>query len=320
MEEGNLIEEKRNSNSALNPLANTNQNVENINYQTGYENVDNITNASNQLLNQSLQAQSQAIDTNAQTNVAELERQKEQAQQDVEKQNKAYYQEYQKQVNPYGVQAEILASQGLKNAGVAESTRTSIYNQYQKSITDNLNNLQKVSAEYDAQMAQVRSSADISKAEALSNMFLQQLDNIRYAYQLAEAQKQFEYQKTVDDRNYNYQLKRDDVLDTQWQKQFDYQKAMDDRNYNYQLQKDAILNNQWQQEFDLQKKKASSSSGRSSSGKSTENSLIVSDTSNISSDNLSDEAKRLMVTGMNALKTGTKAAGTYLMLKSLLKR
>lgn len=294
MEESSINENKQTA--ALNPYAS------NINYKTGYENVDNLTNQSNSLINNSLNAQIQSIDTSTQTNINELQRKRDEASQDVNKQNKAYYQEYQKAINPYGVQAEALAARGLRNAGIAETTKTNIYNQYQKSVTESLNNLQRVSADYDVQMAQVRSNADVAKAEAISNMYLQQLESIKYAYSLAEAQKEFEYNKSVNDRNYNYQIERDRVSDDQWRQQFEYQK-----------QRDAVSDNQWRQQFEAVKK-SSSSSGTRSTGKSKNSStgsLTVGETSINSSSNgeMPDILKKILMggyVGANAIASGMK--------------
>ena len=46
---------------------------------------------------------------------------------------------------------------------------------------------------------------------------------------------------------------------------YDYNKFIDDRDYNYKVERDKVADSQWQQEFDLAKKKASSSGSRSSS-------------------------------------------------------
>ena len=53
---------------------------------------------------------------------------------------------------------------------------------------------------------------------------------------------------------------------------YDYQKYVDDRNYNYQVSRDKVADSQWQKEYELSKKKSNSSgssSRRSSSAKSS---------------------------------------------------
>lgn len=46
------------------------------------------------------------------------------------------------------------------------------------------------------------------------------------------------YSEYSDGRDYNYNVGRDKVADSQWQKTYDYNKFIDNRNYNYQRQRD----------------------------------------------------------------------------------
>ena len=55
---------------------------------------------------------------------------------------------------------------------------------------------------------------------------------------------------------------------------YDYTKAKDERDYNYQVERDKIADSQWQQEFDLAKKKASTKKA-STSGSSSKSSSKV---------------------------------------------
>ncbi len=282
MEESNL--KNNNNQAALNPFASNSQ------YKTGVANVDNMTAQGNEILNNSVNAQTQAIDQGTQTNISELQRQSEKAEAETLKNNKGLYQEYQKQINPFGVGQESLAGQGLAHSGIAESTRTSIYNNYQRNITESMNNLRNVKADYNAKMAEVRSSGDIAKAEALSNAYLQQLSMIQNAYSLAQGEKEFEWQKSTDERNFNYQQNRDAVTDKQWQDQF-----------NYQKERDKVADNQWQQQLNLSKSKSSGgSSGRSKSSSGTTGGLLVTDGNPYSNDKISIE--QLVKSTMNLAK------------------
>ena len=183
MEENNIMNNRTN-NASLNPYAvgggGNNNNITNTNYTTGNADVDNLTSQNNQLLQNSLNAQNQAISQGVQTNINELQRQSDKATQETTKQNKAFYQQYQKQINPYGGTQEALATQGLAHSGIAETTKTNIYNTYQKSLTDSLNNLKNVQADYAAKMADVRANGDIAMAQNLSNAYLQQIQHLDY--------------------------------------------------------------------------------------------------------------------------------------------
>lgn len=74
--------------------------------------------------------------------------------------------------------------------------------------------------------------------------------------------RNFDYGQFNDNRNYNYQMRRDDVSDEQWARQYAYQKL-----------RDSIADEQWQKEYELNKaaaaaaKKGSGSSGSSGTKK-----------------------------------------------------
>lgn len=310
MEESNINQNKQYS--ALNPYA---SNYKPTTYKTGYQEVDNLTNQGSELINNSVNTQLQSIQQGVNTNINELNRQKQKAEEQTLKNNKGFYQEYAKQINPYGIGQEALAGQGLAHSGIAESTKTNIYNQYQKSVTESLNNLNTIKSDYDAKMAEVRSNGDIAQAEAISNAYLQQLEQLKYAYTLAQAQKEFEYNKSVDDRNYNYQLSRDQIEDQRYADELAYKK-----------ERDRVSDDQWRQQFELSKKNSSSasssrsrSSGSSSSKRGgSSNALMVSDTdSNNNGLSLWEILKRTgqasadagTIVG-NAVYSGVKSAGS----------
>ena len=297
---------------------------------TGYDDIDKLNNAQNELYNKAYEQQKNIVNMQTQQNIDEINRNKEKLNEETTKQNKALYTDYTKQVNPYGATAESLAANGLGNSGVAESTKTNLYNTYQRNRTDTLNTAKSLLADYNAQITQARQNGDIQLAQASLDLYNQQIDNLYNTYQLVQNQKQFDYQKerdtvsdnqwqqefnynkNIDDRNYNYQLNRDKVEDSQWQQsfdtsnsqwqqEFDYNKAIDDRNYNYQLNRDTIEDNQWQQSFDnsnsqwekeyeLQKKNLASSSSRSSSGGSSRKSSSSSSSNSYVADNSSSNS------------------------------
>lgn len=60
-----------------------------------------------------------------------------------------------------------------------------------------------------------------------------------------------DWQKSTDQRNFDYGKEQDKVKNDQWQKQYDWGKYESDRNYRYGVQQDAIKNGQWQQQFSL---------------------------------------------------------------------
>lgn len=238
---------------------------------TGYDDVDNLNNAQNELYGKAYDEQKSIINTQTQQAVDEINRNKDKLNEETTKQNQALYTDYTKQVNPYGTTAEGLAASGLANSGVSESTKVNLYNSYQKNRTDTLNTAKSLLADYDAQITKARQNGDIQLAQAALEMYNQKIENLYRTYQLTQSERQFEYQKSrdtvsdehwqkeydynksVNDRSFYYQKNRDDVADKQWQQQYDYNKSVDDRNYNYQVSRDTVADNQWQKQYDYNK-------------------------------------------------------------------
>lgn len=248
---------------------------------TGYEDIDSLMNQQNNLLNEQQKKQNELINQQTQIQTDELNREKEKIDKDVDKTNQSLYSNWQKQTNQYGVQAEQLAQQGLANSGYAETTKTALYNTYQKNVTDTLNNARDLKSDYDFKIAQARQQGSVQQAQAAVDLYAQRLQLLTQNYELRQNREQYLYQKERDrvsdnqwqktfeeqvrqneienqwkQKNYDYQQQRDSVSDSQWQKTFDYQK-----------QRDAVSDSQWQKQYELSKK--ASASRTSSSSKST---------------------------------------------------
>ena len=245
---------------------------------TGYEDIDNLNKQQNELSNQMYENQQNIINAQTQQNIAEIERNKQKLEEETTKTNKGLYADYQKQVNPYGATAEALASNGLSNSGVAETTRTNLYNTHQKNRTDTLNTARNLYADYNNKITEAKQNGDIQLAQFAQEIYTQKMNNLYNNYQLLQNKEQFNYQKerdTVADKQwqdefnyqqnrdqisdqqyqqqFDYNVSRDQVADKQWQDEFDYNKYINDRNYDYQVNRDNISDQQWQQEFDYNK-------------------------------------------------------------------
>lgn len=252
--------------------------------QTGYEDIDNLTNQTSQLYDEQMKQQQNIINTSTQQTIDEIERNKKKAEEEALKTNKALYTDYQKQINPYGVNAENLAEQGLGGSGLAESTKANYYNTYQNARTEATNNANTIKADFDAQITQARQNGDLQLAQSALEMYKQKIQDVYNTYNLKFNQDQFNYQKEQDalsqsnwekeyqqaiqqaqweqqfnQTQFDYNKQQDALAQSNWQQEFDYNKSIDDRNYNYQLNRDAVSDSQWQQEYELSKKNSSSS-------------------------------------------------------------
>lgn len=229
---------------------------------TGYEDLDTLVNQQNNLLNQQEQKQTDLINQQTQMQVDELNREKEKLDKETQKTTSGLYSSWQKQANQYGAGMEQLAQQGLANSGYAESTRTALYNTYQKSVTDTLNNANELKADYDFKITQARQNGSVQQAQAALDLYSQRLQLLTQNYELRQNREQ-----------YLYQQERDRISDQQWQKSFDEQVRQNEienqwrqKEFDYQQQRDAVADSQWQQQFNLSKKKSSSGSNSKKSG------------------------------------------------------
>lgn len=260
---------------------------------TGYENIDELNKQTNQLYDEQMKQQQNIVNTSTQQIVDEIERNKKKAEEEALKTNKALYTDYQKQVNPYGVNAENLSSQGLGGSGLSETTKANYYNTYQNARTEATNNANTIKADFDAQITKARQNGDLQLAQSALDMYKQKVQDLYNTYNLKYQQDQFNYQKEQDalsqsnwekeyeqavnqalwqqqfnQAQFDYNKQQDALSQSNWQQEFDYNKALNDRQYNYQLDRDKVSDSQWQKQYELSKKnsvsKSSSSSGSSS--------------------------------------------------------
>ena len=223
----------------------------------GYEDIERLTTNQNQMLDNALQQQQDITNKQTALNVAELERNKQEIDKDADKTNKALYAEYRKAINPYGQNAENLASQGLANSGYAETTQTNLFNTYQRNVTDTLNNARTLKSDFDFQISKARQTGDITLAQNALAIYNQKMQLLTQEYELRNNREQFLYQKD-----------QDKLAQSNWEKEYAMQQNQWQQTFDYQKQRDAVADSQWQQEFDLSKK-ASASSSRKSSSRST---------------------------------------------------
>lgn len=170
-----------------------------------YSEIDTLMEKQNQNLEEQKNLQNQIVDTGLQKVQNEVNKQKEEYDKEATKTSSALYADYKKQSNPYGANAEQLASQGLNKSGYAESSQVNLYNNYQKNVTEVLNNTAKLKAEADFNMNQAYLDADIQKAQNALSLYQQQAELALTEY------------------NLRYQKYRDDVSDEHWEKEYQLQ-------------------------------------------------------------------------------------------------
>lgn len=159
-----------------------------------------------------------------------------------------------------------LSQAGLNTTGVVNSAYSNLENTYGNSLATLQANRDKSINDINKQINDTNLQYSIKQNELLADIENAKLELQKYGNQLA-------YQKYQDALN-NYMNFAN----------YDYQKTIDDRNYNYQVSRDKVEDDQWKQEFELAKKNSSSSgssrSSTSSSSSSSKSSSSKSSTSN----------------------------------------
>ena len=213
-----------------------------------------------------------------------------------------------------------LSQAGLNTSGLLGSAYASVENAYGNNLANLQTNRDNSINEINRQLNDAQLQYAIKESELLSNIENAKLELQKYGNELAYQKYQdalnnymnfanFDYNKVTDERNYNYQVNRDNIADSQWQQQFDYTKYADNRDYNYQVQRDNVADNQWLQEYNLAKKKASSS-GSSSRSSSSKNYSLSNNSNNSSSNQYTAKevlANAKIMQGANANGTGVTA-------------
>ena len=138
--------------------------------------------------------------------IEKINQQKEQAQKDYTKEQKGAYVDWQKQSNQYGVNAEQLASSGLRNTGYSESSQVSMYNTYQNRVSQARETYNKAILDYDNGIKEAQLTNNAALAEiaykTLSTKLELGLNQFNSKNQLL--QQQLAAQQSVKDTYHNY--------------------------------------------------------------------------------------------------------------------
>jgi len=236
----------------------------------------NLYNQQKNYANQYEKTQNNILDKQLAYNTGLIEQQKDIAKENARvEQNKAKN-DYFSYINPYGLQAESLASQGLLNSGVSETAKLGGYNTYQNRLASANKTMQDAIRQYDNDINQARLTNDTAKAQkALKKLELQLNFAENFYNKKGEiSQNQFNSRQNVDNNYYNrYQTEYKNIQDEKARaeaiRQWEAEMAEQQRQYNdrmaYQRERDRVADEQWQKEYALSQQ-ARAASSKSSSG------------------------------------------------------
>lgn len=182
-----------------------------------------------------------------------IKQQKQQAEKDYIKEQSAAYTDYQKQIDPYGVNAERMAAQGLQNSGYAESSKVATYNQYQARITAARETFAQIKLEYDNAITQARLQNDATLAQIIVDAMQKRLEIVtQFAFKNTELLTTLAREKAaIKQQNFsNYMAVYNQILEEN-----KYKTSVEQFNENMAFQREQF---NWQK---AQAEKASSGGG-----------------------------------------------------------
>lgn len=246
-----------NSNNTYNDLLTENKNL--YNNQNKYaDDYERITNEN--------------LDKQLAFNENKIEQQKEETRKAKETEDKKALNDYTAFINPYGYQAENMASRGLNSSGVSETSQLGGFNTYQNRLANSNKVMQEAITEYDNAMAEARLTNDVTKAQNALNklqMKLQYQENYM-SNKNNITQNQLSNNQSLDSEYYNrYQTEYSNIQNEKNRaesiRQWEAEMAEKQRQYNESLalQREQDRQNQanWEKEYALSKQKLYNSSG-----------------------------------------------------------
>ncbi len=191
-----------------------------MNYEEELKRIQDMQKQQDLWLEEQRKIQEEQIRKDTEQQVNYYQQQKIEADKELEKEGKAAQVDYLKSINPYGVERESLVQAGLGNTGYSESTRTQHYNTMQNRISNAINTITQVKADFDNKIAEARLTGDKLKAQLALEEYNQKIQNAWQALQLqlniqSQAQEQRNWEK-----QFELQKQAQAQQQSNWERQF----------------------------------------------------------------------------------------------------
>lgn len=197
-----------------------------------------LTLEQNQGLAEQEQTQQDLIDRSLEQQQQRTDILKQEATEDFQEEAKGAYGDYQRFIDPYGVQAEQQAAEGVAGTGYAESSKVRAYQTYQTRYTEAKNQLNDIQQNYNLAMNDAILQGDIQKADIALQLYQQKMANKLSEFDftsnmimtqintdMAIAQDFYgRQQDLIGQINYEqafaYEQEQDKIAQSQWERQF----------------------------------------------------------------------------------------------------
>ncbi len=130
------------------------------------------------------QTQQQLQQERSDFTIEQIEQNKAQAEKDYIKEQQGAYADWQKQSNAYGVNAEVMASQGMTGSGYSESSQVAMYNTYQNRVATARESFNNLKLGYDNMIKDAQLQNNAALAELAYNTLMSGLELELEAFQV----------------------------------------------------------------------------------------------------------------------------------------
>jgi len=152
-------------------------------YNNMISSTDQYYNQINDSLNEGLQKQQDAMNAQTEATVDKINTEKEKTNRDYLNEQKGSYIDYRNATNPYGANAEQMASNGLWGSGYSETYRSNAYNTWQNRVAIARQSFNDTMTSYDQQITDALNSNNTAQAELWSKVALQIAQNSLQGFQ-----------------------------------------------------------------------------------------------------------------------------------------
>ena len=261
-----LEQEKQN---ALNNSNKTYEDLLNQNQQ--------YSNSVNDYLNKYQTTQNDIYDKQTQFQVDLQNQNKEKAEKEYQKEAIASKNAYYDFINPYGVQAEIQAQNGLNRAGYSETVKSQAWTTQQNRTAQARANMNEAKLQFDNAIKEAYLNNDVNKANLALQILQQQQEETLRNFNYISDTKQNQLSTSLNlDSEYNnryntlysqiQQEKAREEAIRQWEAEMAEQQRQYNESLAYQKEQDRIAQENWEKEYALSKQAASSKSGSGGGG------------------------------------------------------
>lgn len=225
---------------------------------------DAYTKSNNEFLTNYQNTQNDIYDKQTAFNVGLQEQNKEKAEQEFQKEAQASKNAYYDFINPYGVQAEIQAKNGLNNSGYSETVKSQAWTTQQNRTAQARANLNNAKLQFDNAIKEAYLNNDTQKAQlALKILEQQQQEALRsFNYRSDIGQQRLTNNQNLDtDYNNRYNTLYSQIQDEKAQQEAirQWEKEM-----AFKEEQAKLAQQQWEKEYALSQAKTYSSGGGSS--------------------------------------------------------